>query len=601
MARKIKFALEMANGAKVRGSIEELREHFDLEKAVGYFLSGKLVEWLEDRFYEDEAEAVEAIDKDAPDLRERLCEALDVPYEGDSELDVAALERLNEKKAILRQKTGDEEIISHAAQTALNQEDLADLLEMDEPVIYLCGEKFNIPARVKNKRYVGILGTPTISIKANSQEEVDAKGIVFENVQLPWAKEESKSEGTKACPKCGTKNPQKAKFCNNCGATMNENANVPSTPSVQMTENNPNDHKKEAMEMMRNLFDSHFHCDKWLFLKRGYSFHQQLKNPTSVQQAMCMKLVCKNKYSLNDVIHMCMDINFTVGWALTYDSFCAGGKGLDCIIKYTDITSVKALDSDTIKITTKDSSFEMSGEEIDSNILEYCSALETFLTAAAQFSKLEIESDMQDQPQPTKDSANSEKEWRVPKQQLITVFKAAFKQEFETNGIDSESVFIEVTEQRNSCSYTELTGEKKDTALLMLCKGRYTEDEIIHLRVSDDLSRGWAFTRDSFCLVDPNAGAGGAISAIIPYEQLSATPVIDKEKLGEFLYTLMFSSIGYGSYGKCPVLNNHGILLPDSSAGIYFNYMLTNNDYLKKDITEAALKKYLETMSNIFR
>ena len=193
MARKIKFALEMADGAKVRGSIEELREHFDLEKAVGYFLSGKLLEWLEDRFYEDEAEAIEAIDKDASDLRERLCEALGVPYEGDSELDVEALERLNEKKAILRQKTGDEEIIAHAAQTAFNQEDLADLLEMGEPVIYLCGEKFNIPARAKSKKYVGILGTPTVSIKANSQEELTAKGIVFENVTLPWAKEENKT------------------------------------------------------------------------------------------------------------------------------------------------------------------------------------------------------------------------------------------------------------------------------------------------------------------------------------------------------------------------------------------------------------------------
>lgn len=351
--------------------------------------------------------------------------------------------------------------------------------------------------------------------------------------------------------------------------------------------------------MMRNLFDSHFHCDKWLFLKRGYSFHQQLKSPSSVQQAMCMKLVCKNKYSLNDVIHMCMDINFTVGWALTYDSFCAGGKGLDCIIKYTDITSVKALDSDTIKITTKDSSFEMSGEEIDSNILEYCSALETFLTAAAQFSKLEIESDMQDQPQPTKDSANSEKEWRVPKQQLITVFKAAFKQEFETNGIDSESVFIEVTEQRNSCSYTELTGEKKDTALLMLCKGRYTEDEIIHLRVSDDLSRGWAFTRDSFCLVDPNeAQGGGAVSAIIPYDQLSKVPMVDEKKANGWLGTPMGRLI---NRGNCPVLNREGIILPDGSATMYFIFMLTNNDSLKKDITEAALKKYLETMSNIFR
>lgn len=599
MARKIKFALEMADGAKVRGSIEELREHFDLEKAVGYFLSGKLVEWLEDRFYEDEAEALEAIDKDAPDLRERLCEALDVPYEGDSELDVAALERLNEKKAILRQKTGDEEIISHAAQTAFNQEDLADLLEMDEPVIYLCGEKFNIPARVKNKRYVGILGTPTISIKATSQEEVGAKGIVFENVQLPWAKEESNSEGTKACPKCGTKNPKTAKFCNNCGATMNEKASVPSTPSVQMTENSPNDHKKESLEMMNNLFDSHFHSDKWLFLKRGYSSTQQIKRPSSSQQAMCIKLVCKNKYSVNDIVHMCMDVNFTVGWALTYDSFCVGGKGLDRIVKYTDIVSVKALDSDRVRFDTNNTSFILSGEKIDSNIMYDCPALASFLTGAAQFAKLETESDTQDQPQPTKESSNSEKEWRVPKQQLITVFKSAFKQEFETNGIEPESVFVEVIEQGGSCSYTELTGEKRETALLMLGKGRYTEDEIIHLRISDDLSRGWAFTRDSFCIVDPNdAQGGGAVSDIIPYAQLSSIPVSDEKTVNKWFSTPMWRLI---IEGDCMVLNECGIFLPDGSATMYFDYMLTNNDYSKAKETVAALKKYLGTMSNLFR
>lgn len=405
MARKIKFALEMADGAKVRGSIEELREHFDLEKAVGYFLSGKLVEWLEDRFYEDEAEAVEAIDKDAADLRERLCEALGVPYEGDLDLDVEALERLNEKKAILRQKTGDEDIISHAEQTALNQEDLADLLEMDEPVIYLCGEKFNIPARVKNKRYVGILGTPTISIKANSQEELASKGIVFENVTLPWAKEEATAQN------------------------------------------------------------------------------------------------------------------------------------------------------------------------------------------------------VEEQPIPAKDGGSSEKAWKLPKQQLITVFKSAFKQELGTWGISPESVFIEVINQGDTTSFTELTGEKKETALLILGKGKYTEDEIIHLRVSDDLSRGWAFTRDSFCIVDPNEKqGGGAVSAIIPYDQLSRVPVVDEEKRRWWFGTPMAELIE-GRYGRvCKVLNEYGILLPDGSATMYFYSMLTSNEsYSKREETEAALKKYLETMNNLFQ
>ncbi len=200
MARKIKFALEMADGAKVRGSLEELREHFDLEKAVGYFLSGKLVEWLDDRYYEKEAEALEAIDKDAPDLNKRLCEALGVDYEAEEDLDVAALERLNEKKSVLRQKTGEEEIIKNADKTALTQEDLADLLDMGEDVIYLCGEEFTVPARVKNKKYIGILGTPKVTINAKSEDELEAKGIVFENVVLPWGNKVKESVAVEPAP-----------------------------------------------------------------------------------------------------------------------------------------------------------------------------------------------------------------------------------------------------------------------------------------------------------------------------------------------------------------------------------------------------------------
>ena len=48
--RKIKFALELRDGEQAR-SMEELREHFDMEKIIGYFQDGKLVEWLDDRFY----------------------------------------------------------------------------------------------------------------------------------------------------------------------------------------------------------------------------------------------------------------------------------------------------------------------------------------------------------------------------------------------------------------------------------------------------------------------------------------------------------------------------------------------------------------------
>ena len=192
MARKIKFALEMANGVKVRSNLEELRENFDIDKAVGHFLSGKLVEWLEDRYYEDEAEQISALDKDSLDFRQKLCDALGVEYEGGENLDVEFLARLNEKKNYLRQKTDEKSIVANADKTALNQEDLSDLLDIDEPIIYLCGENFNIPIRVENKKYVGILGTPKIEIKANSRSELDAKNINFENCILPNNLQEKK-------------------------------------------------------------------------------------------------------------------------------------------------------------------------------------------------------------------------------------------------------------------------------------------------------------------------------------------------------------------------------------------------------------------------
>ena len=391
MARKIKFALEMKDGVKVRSNLEELRENFDLEKAVGYFLSGKLTEWLDDRYYEEEAEKLEAIDKDAPDLRARLCEALGVECEDEAELDVEQLARLNEKKAVLRQKTSDESIISNADKTALTQEDLADLLDMDESVIYLCGDSFNVPARVKNKKYVGVLGTPTISIKANSRKELDEKGIVFENVKLPWG--EQKAEVTdgekKSCPKCGAGNAAEAKFCNTCGASMDD---VIQKKSEVMCVNRgkSQEWKKEKMEILDNLFKTIFvRCDQWLFLKRGYGDSQKLDNPSIAQKGMCVKLVCKNQYSADDIVHMCMDIDFTVGWALTYDSFCVGGRAGNHIIKYKDITSLAVPDNDTFVIRTKDFTFKMNGSDLDSNVVTNVEQLKTFLTSAAQFAKLD--------------------------------------------------------------------------------------------------------------------------------------------------------------------------------------------------------------------
>ena len=72
MAKKIRFPLKLAEGAEVR-TLDELREHFDLESVLGHYKSGKLLTWLEDRYLEGEAEAIRALDETASGFQRQLC------------------------------------------------------------------------------------------------------------------------------------------------------------------------------------------------------------------------------------------------------------------------------------------------------------------------------------------------------------------------------------------------------------------------------------------------------------------------------------------------------------------------------------------------
>lgn len=187
MAKKINFPLEMADGYTVRYELEEYRAHFNLVKAIEHFTSGKLIEWMENNLYEEIAESLGQLDKDAPDFPQRLCEILGVemPETADENPDIDAIQRTQEKEKTLRQKTSDEKIIANAAKTAFHRGDLVELLKAGEKTIYLCGDAFDIPIRKENVRYIGVLGTPKITIGAKSREELAEKNITFENVEMP--------------------------------------------------------------------------------------------------------------------------------------------------------------------------------------------------------------------------------------------------------------------------------------------------------------------------------------------------------------------------------------------------------------------------------
>lgn len=182
MAKK-SVTLKLKDDVEVR-TLEELRKNFDLEKIVDAFKSGELFDWLDYRFYDDEADAISKINVGDDFAAEKICAALNV----ECNIDLEFTRRIREKKSALAKLTADEKILDNAAATALNQEDLAVLIHMGYKTIYLCGENFNVPIRVSGMKYIGVLSTPKIKIRAKSQEDLDAKEISFENVQLPWQK-----------------------------------------------------------------------------------------------------------------------------------------------------------------------------------------------------------------------------------------------------------------------------------------------------------------------------------------------------------------------------------------------------------------------------
>lgn len=186
MAKQIKFALEMADHAKVR-TIEDLRRHFDLESIIGYVLDGKLQKWLEYRYYEREAEALKNLDDRHLDIKS-LYTLLGVECPKDIQLkqiDVEAIRNAGEKLDKLKQLTNDITVWEKVEQIAFSQEEMEELLKKGKRTIYLCGERFFISGVWEEISYIGILSTPQIESDMKNVKECRKKKITFSNVSLP--------------------------------------------------------------------------------------------------------------------------------------------------------------------------------------------------------------------------------------------------------------------------------------------------------------------------------------------------------------------------------------------------------------------------------
>ena len=162
MSRKIRFALDMKDNVEVR-TLDELRENFSMEKILLHIASGKLVTWLRDRYYDDIADKIEALDTSDSGYNKKICEIFDVAYDDALEADYEKAEAHNRKLKLLKAVSDRQEYIDNVDAMAFDQDDLYDLLDNGVNTIYLCGDFFEIPLNRAQMRYIGV-NKPKISI-----------------------------------------------------------------------------------------------------------------------------------------------------------------------------------------------------------------------------------------------------------------------------------------------------------------------------------------------------------------------------------------------------------------------------------------------------
>lgn len=151
----VKFPLKMADGATVR-TVEDLREHFDLAAVLSYYENGRLAKWLENGYYDEEAEKVAALNSASGSLVEELCDILGVDHsvQKTTQVDLDDIAKRNQRLEQLKQITADDAILAAVDRVAFSQDDLSGLLQKGITEIYLYGRKFAIPEGFENNTYI---------------------------------------------------------------------------------------------------------------------------------------------------------------------------------------------------------------------------------------------------------------------------------------------------------------------------------------------------------------------------------------------------------------------------------------------------------------
>lgn len=181
MVKKIRFPLEMEQGVEVR-SLDELRDNFSLARILGYVLNGKLVTWLRDRYVDDIADIIECLDVNDSELPHKVCDIFDIKYDEETTIQIKKAEERNRKLAILKEHTTDKKLFDLVDYVVFTQDDLYDLLDEQQNIIYLCGEKLVIPMAKKGMTYIGI-NNPIVVIEAKEEVNWNEKDITLSDIR----------------------------------------------------------------------------------------------------------------------------------------------------------------------------------------------------------------------------------------------------------------------------------------------------------------------------------------------------------------------------------------------------------------------------------
>lgn len=113
----------------------------------------------------------------------RLCGALGINYMASQNMTDEEKSKWDERKRIVSEYTTELAILAELWLVAMNQEELAELLNQQEKKIYLCKESFSIPIRVAGVEYIGI-GNATIE-NPYTKSQYEKAGITVSGFTLP--------------------------------------------------------------------------------------------------------------------------------------------------------------------------------------------------------------------------------------------------------------------------------------------------------------------------------------------------------------------------------------------------------------------------------